>query len=132
MLLPMSVLLHSGCVCVCVSRLARGRPLPGCCVLRLDGTRLQACVNGAPRPPHPITSESRRCAPPGSAPTDLRRFCPPPPVPTAGMTRLVRSRTHSASSVGSTEGSRSRGAAAAQPEDISPDRSAPHAINMSA
>uniref|UniRef100_A0A8C6Q0U0 Protein NDRG3-like n=1 Tax=Nothobranchius furzeri TaxID=105023 RepID=A0A8C6Q0U0_NOTFU len=37
-------------------------------------------------------------------------------MPTAGMTRLVRSRTHSASSVGSTEGVRNRGATNPLPE----------------
>ncbi|XP_041655147.1 protein NDRG3-like isoform X2 [Cheilinus undulatus] len=37
-------------------------------------------------------------------------------VPTAGMTRLVRSRTHSASSVGSTEGIRGRNANSVLPE----------------
>ncbi|XP_027131449.1 protein NDRG3 isoform X2 [Larimichthys crocea] len=37
-------------------------------------------------------------------------------VPTAGMTRLVRSRTHSASSVGSTDGVRSRSATNTLPE----------------
>ncbi|TMS15891.1 Protein NDRG3 [Larimichthys crocea] len=40
----------------------------------------------------------------------------PPGVPTAGMTRLVRSRTHSASSVGSTDGVRSRSATNTLPE----------------
>ncbi|XP_039657116.1 protein NDRG3-like isoform X1 [Perca fluviatilis] len=37
-------------------------------------------------------------------------------VPTVGMTRLVRSRTHSASSVGSTDGVRSRSSTTALPE----------------
>lgn len=59
----------------------------------------------------------------------------PPLVPTVGMTRLVRSRTHSASSVGSTDGSRSRGAAATLPEDTispSPEHSAMLTIEMTA
>uniref|UniRef100_H3DBW2 Protein NDRG2 n=1 Tax=Tetraodon nigroviridis TaxID=99883 RepID=H3DBW2_TETNG len=50
-------------------------------------------------------------------------------MPTAGMTRLVRSRTHSASSVGSTDGSRGRGSGVTVPEDgvaTSPERSALH------
>ncbi|KAF1391077.1 hypothetical protein PFLUV_G00064850 [Perca fluviatilis] len=37
-------------------------------------------------------------------------------MPTVGMTRLVRSRTHSASSVGSTDGVRSRSSTTALPE----------------
>uniref|UniRef100_A0A674MI08 Uncharacterized protein n=1 Tax=Takifugu rubripes TaxID=31033 RepID=A0A674MI08_TAKRU len=55
-------------------------------------------------------------------------------MPTAGMTRLVRSRTHSASSVGSSDGSRSRGAAVPLAEDISPsnDHAALRTIEMSA
>ncbi|TNM86537.1 hypothetical protein fugu_006767 [Takifugu bimaculatus] len=55
-------------------------------------------------------------------------------MPTAGMTRLVRSRTHSASSVGSSDGSRSRSAAAPLAEDISPsnDHAALRTIEMSA
>ncbi|XP_074500917.1 protein NDRG3-like isoform X2 [Sebastes fasciatus] len=40
-------------------------------------------------------------------------------VPTAGMTRLVRSRTHSASSVGSTDGVRSRSTTTTMPEGAS-------------
>ncbi|XP_037628404.1 protein NDRG3-like isoform X3 [Sebastes umbrosus] len=40
-------------------------------------------------------------------------------VPTAGMTRLVRSRTHSASSVGSTDGVRSRSTTNTLPEGAS-------------
>ncbi|XP_070824440.1 protein NDRG3-like isoform X2 [Chaetodon trifascialis] len=39
-------------------------------------------------------------------------------VPTAGMTRLVRSRTHSASSVGSTDGVRSRSATVGSVDDL--------------
>ncbi|GAA6232450.1 protein NDRG3-like isoform X1 [Lates japonicus] len=56
-------------------------------------------------------------------------------VPTAGMTRLVRSRTHSASSVGSTDGVRSRSATNALPEganSTSPEHMAPHTIEMTA
>ncbi|KAM3617580.1 uncharacterized protein V6R79_008399 [Siganus canaliculatus] len=56
-------------------------------------------------------------------------------MPTAGMTRLVRSRTHSASSVGSTDGVRSRSATNALPEgatSCSPERSAAPAIPMTA
>ncbi|XP_070824441.1 protein NDRG3-like isoform X3 [Chaetodon trifascialis] len=39
-------------------------------------------------------------------------------MPTAGMTRLVRSRTHSASSVGSTDGVRSRSATVGSVDDL--------------
>ncbi|XP_008281427.1 protein NDRG3-like isoform X1 [Stegastes partitus] len=55
-------------------------------------------------------------------------------VPTAGMTRLVRSRTHSASSVGSTDGIRSCSTAGALPEGTnctSPKQTAVH-IEMTA
>uniref|UniRef100_A0AAQ5ZS61 Protein NDRG2 n=1 Tax=Amphiprion ocellaris TaxID=80972 RepID=A0AAQ5ZS61_AMPOC len=55
-------------------------------------------------------------------------------VPTAGMTRLVRSRTHSASSVGSTDGVRSCSTAGALPEGAnctSPGQTAVH-IEMTA
>eukprot|EP00064_Thunnus_orientalis_P021950 superscaffoldBa00006992_g22122 len=58
-----------------------------------------------------------------------------PPVPTAGMTRLVRSRTHSASSVGSTDGVRSRSTTGTLPEGAhssSPEHTAAHAIQMTA
>ncbi|KAG7237748.1 hypothetical protein INR49_031857 [Caranx melampygus] len=54
-------------------------------------------------------------------------------VPTAGMTRLVRARTHSASSVGSTDGVRSRSTTNALAEDdvsTSPEHTAPHTIEM--
>ncbi|KAF3696354.1 Protein NDRG3 N-myc downstream-regulated gene 3 protein [Channa argus] len=54
-------------------------------------------------------------------------------MPTAGMTRLVRSRTHSASSVGSAEGVRSRGPTTALPEGAdcpSPELTAPQTIEM--
>nr|XP_046253663.1 protein NDRG3-like isoform X2 [Scatophagus argus] len=54
-------------------------------------------------------------------------------MPTAGMTRLVRSRTHSASSVGSTDGARSRSAANTLPEGAgSPEHTAAHSIKMTA
>uniref|UniRef100_A0A3Q3K879 Protein NDRG2 n=1 Tax=Monopterus albus TaxID=43700 RepID=A0A3Q3K879_MONAL len=56
-------------------------------------------------------------------------------MPTAGMTRLVRSRTHSASSVGSTDGVRSRSATNTLPEGAnhtSPEHTAPHTIQMMA
>lgn len=56
-------------------------------------------------------------------------------MPTAGMTRLVRARTHSASSVGSTDGVRSRGTTNALAEgDVSPnpEHKAPHTIEMTA
>uniref|UniRef100_A0AAQ5Z9K7 Protein NDRG2 n=1 Tax=Amphiprion ocellaris TaxID=80972 RepID=A0AAQ5Z9K7_AMPOC len=55
-------------------------------------------------------------------------------MPTAGMTRLVRSRTHSASSVGSTDGVRSCSTAGALPEGAnctSPGQTAVH-IEMTA
>ncbi|XP_068193995.1 protein NDRG3-like [Antennarius striatus] len=52
-------------------------------------------------------------------------------MPTAGMTRLVRSRTHSASSVGSAEGIRSRSAATTLPEGASgAELTAAHAVVM--
>uniref|UniRef100_A0A8C6VZ49 Protein NDRG3-like n=1 Tax=Nothobranchius furzeri TaxID=105023 RepID=A0A8C6VZ49_NOTFU len=56
-------------------------------------------------------------------------------MPTAGMTRLVRSRTHSASSVGSTEGVRNRGATNPLPEGAactSPQPPAAPTIQMTA
>ncbi|XP_076596424.1 protein NDRG3-like isoform X4 [Chaetodon auriga] len=54
-------------------------------------------------------------------------------VPTAGMTRLVRSRTHSASSVGSTDGVRSRSATNTLPEGAnSPEHTAAQTIEMTA
>uniref|UniRef100_A0A3B4XAD6 Protein NDRG2 n=1 Tax=Seriola lalandi dorsalis TaxID=1841481 RepID=A0A3B4XAD6_SERLL len=56
-------------------------------------------------------------------------------MPTAGMTRLVRARTHSASSVGSTDGVRSRSTTNTLAEgDIStsPEHKAPHTIEMTA
>ncbi|KAM8755141.1 protein NDRG3-like isoform X1 [Sparus aurata] len=56
-------------------------------------------------------------------------------VPTAGMTRLVRSRTHSASSVGSTDGIRSRSATNTLPEganSTSPEHTAAQTIEMTA
>ncbi|KAM9351405.1 protein NDRG3-like [Symphorus nematophorus] len=56
-------------------------------------------------------------------------------VPTAGMTRLVRSRTHSASSVGSTDGIRSRSATNTLPEGAhasGPEHTAAHTIEMTA
>ncbi|XP_034447547.1 protein NDRG3-like [Hippoglossus hippoglossus] len=54
-------------------------------------------------------------------------------MPTAGMTRLVRSRTHSASSVGSTDGVRSRTTTNTLPEGVSSSSSeltVPHTIEM--
>ncbi|XP_060930453.1 protein NDRG3-like [Limanda limanda] len=54
-------------------------------------------------------------------------------MPTAGMTRLVRSRTHSASSVGSADGVRSRTSTNALPEGVdssSSELTVPHAIEM--
>ncbi|CAB1427636.1 unnamed protein product [Pleuronectes platessa] len=54
-------------------------------------------------------------------------------MPTAGMTRLVRSRTHSASSVGSSDGVRSRPATSAPPEGVtssSSELTVPHTIEM--
>ncbi|XP_062247271.1 protein NDRG3-like isoform X1 [Platichthys flesus] len=54
-------------------------------------------------------------------------------MPTAGMTRLVRSRTHSASSVGSSDGVRSRTATSAPPEGVtssSSELTVPHTIEM--
>ncbi|XP_069383716.1 protein NDRG3-like isoform X1 [Paralichthys olivaceus] len=52
-------------------------------------------------------------------------------VPTAGMTRLVRSRTHSASSVGSADGVRSRTTTNALPDGInSSELTVPHTIEM--
>ncbi|XP_070696244.1 protein NDRG3-like [Pempheris klunzingeri] len=56
-------------------------------------------------------------------------------MPTAGMTRLVRSRTHSASSVGSTDGVRSRSATNTLPEGAnssSPEHTAAQTIEMTA
>ncbi|XP_026187273.1 protein NDRG3-like [Mastacembelus armatus] len=56
-------------------------------------------------------------------------------MPTVGMTRLVRSRTHSASSVGSTDGVRSRSTANTLPEGANstrPENSEPHTIEMTA
>ncbi|XP_075957840.1 protein NDRG3-like isoform X2 [Anarhichas minor] len=57
-------------------------------------------------------------------------------MPTAGMTRLVRSRTHSASSVGSSDGVRSRSTTSALPEGATtsaiPGLTADHAIEMTA
>ncbi|XP_033485539.1 protein NDRG3-like isoform X1 [Epinephelus lanceolatus] len=56
-------------------------------------------------------------------------------VPTAGMTRLVRSRTHSASSVGSTDGVRSRSTTNTLPEGAnptSPGHTAERPIEMTA
>ncbi|XP_063742721.1 protein NDRG3-like isoform X2 [Eleginops maclovinus] len=54
-------------------------------------------------------------------------------VPTAGMTRLVRSRTHSASSVGSAEGVRSRSTTNTLPEGATmPGHMAEQTIEMSA
>ncbi|XP_029282376.1 protein NDRG3-like isoform X1 [Cottoperca gobio] len=56
-------------------------------------------------------------------------------VPTAGMTRLVRSRTHSASSVGSTEGVRSRSTTNTLPEGANstiPGHMAEQTIEMTA
>uniref|UniRef100_A0A3Q0RCE8 Uncharacterized protein n=1 Tax=Amphilophus citrinellus TaxID=61819 RepID=A0A3Q0RCE8_AMPCI len=51
-------------------------------------------------------------------------------MPTAGMTRLVRSRTHSASSVGSTDGVRSRGTANEGANCVGPELAAVHTIEM--
>lgn len=56
-------------------------------------------------------------------------------MPTAGMTRLVRSRTHSASSVGSTDGVRSRSTTNTLPEGAnptSPGHTAERPIEMTA
>ncbi|XP_029282378.1 protein NDRG3-like isoform X3 [Cottoperca gobio] len=56
-------------------------------------------------------------------------------MPTAGMTRLVRSRTHSASSVGSTEGVRSRSTTNTLPEGANstiPGHMAEQTIEMTA
>ncbi|XP_047439302.1 protein NDRG3-like isoform X1 [Mugil cephalus] len=55
-------------------------------------------------------------------------------VPTAGMTRLVRSRTHSASSVGSTDGIRNRGTTDTPPEaaNCTSKHTAVHTIEMTA
>ncbi|XP_071059804.1 protein NDRG3-like isoform X2 [Pseudochaenichthys georgianus] len=54
-------------------------------------------------------------------------------VPTAGMTRLVRSRTHSASSVGSAEGARSRSTTTTLPEGATiPGHMAEQTIEMTA
>ncbi|XP_054464499.1 protein NDRG3-like [Anoplopoma fimbria] len=56
-------------------------------------------------------------------------------MPTAGMTRLVRSRTHSASSVGSSDGIRSRSTTNTLPEGATssiPGHTADHAIEMTA
>ncbi|KAM3872270.1 protein NDRG3-like [Diretmus argenteus] len=56
-------------------------------------------------------------------------------VPTASMTRLVRSRTHSASSIGSTDGARSRSATATLPEgaiSASPNHTATHTMEVTA
>ncbi|XP_039878824.1 protein NDRG3-like isoform X2 [Simochromis diagramma] len=53
-------------------------------------------------------------------------------VPTAGMTRLVRSRTHSASSVGSTDGVRSRSTTNEGANCAEPDNTAVHTVEMTA
>ncbi|XP_063320776.1 protein NDRG3-like isoform X2 [Pelmatolapia mariae] len=53
-------------------------------------------------------------------------------MPTAGMTRLVRSRTHSASSVGSTDGVRSRSTTNEGANCAEPDNTAVHTIEMTA
>ncbi|KAM8830581.1 LOW QUALITY PROTEIN: protein NDRG3-like [Synchiropus picturatus] len=52
-------------------------------------------------------------------------------VPTAGMTRLVRSRTHSASSVGSSDGARTRSTTQALPDvTVSPQRNVAQTLEM--
>uniref|UniRef100_A0A3Q4GWJ4 Protein NDRG3-like n=1 Tax=Neolamprologus brichardi TaxID=32507 RepID=A0A3Q4GWJ4_NEOBR len=53
-------------------------------------------------------------------------------VPTAGMTRLVRSRTHSASSVGSTDGVRSRSTTNEGANCAEADNTAVHTVEMTA
>uniref|UniRef100_A0AAX7SZQ6 Protein NDRG3 n=1 Tax=Astatotilapia calliptera TaxID=8154 RepID=A0AAX7SZQ6_ASTCA len=53
-------------------------------------------------------------------------------MPTAGMTRLVRSRTHSASSVGSTDGVRSRSTTNEGANCAEPDNTAVHTVEMTA
>ncbi|XP_053705021.1 protein NDRG3-like isoform X2 [Synchiropus splendidus] len=52
-------------------------------------------------------------------------------MPTAGMTRLVRSRTHSASSVGSSDGARTRSTTQALPDvTVSPQRNVAQTLEM--
>uniref|UniRef100_G3N5R3 Protein NDRG3 n=1 Tax=Gasterosteus aculeatus aculeatus TaxID=481459 RepID=G3N5R3_GASAC len=53
-------------------------------------------------------------------------------MPTAGMTRLVRSRTHSSSSIGSSDGARSRAATLPEGAAAIPGLTADHAIKMAA
>ncbi|KAL6119026.1 ndrg3 [Pungitius sinensis] len=53
-------------------------------------------------------------------------------MPTAGMTRLVRSRTHSSSSIGSSDGVRSRAATLPEGAAAIPGLTADHAIRMAA